>query len=125
MKPREMSAATPSPPETWPEASTPPSRRSRAAAPAVVGRAGYGLARGVAAPRLVVGPRVRRLDRAAGRPVLAGTLVWVATSVSSNPFSRVELDFHFLTAVSTAGYIWKFPRDTPQEVQITADPDRP
>ncbi|WP_199041666.1 hypothetical protein [Glycomyces salinus] len=54
-----------------------------------------------------------------------GSLEWVATSFGSNPFSKVELNETTLTAASTAGYIWEFPRGAPQKVRITADPDYP
>ncbi|WNI20528.1 hypothetical protein [Streptomyces sp. ITFR-16] len=55
----------------------------------------------------------------------ASTLEWLAISSWSNPFRHVTLDETVVTAVSTAGRIWTFPRDTPQKVVITADPDYP
>ncbi|MGY4387515.1 hypothetical protein ACVWXB_000814 [Streptomyces sp. TE12347] len=54
-----------------------------------------------------------------------GTLEWIATSSWSNPFSEVTLDETTVTAVSTAGRVWSFPRHAPQHVEITADPDHP
>ncbi|MFB7368972.1 hypothetical protein ACFC0D_03910 [Streptomyces sp. NPDC056222] len=54
-----------------------------------------------------------------------GTLEWVATSLWSNPFSKVTLDETTVTAVSTAGRIWAFPRNAPQQVKITEDPAYP
>ncbi|MER6317164.1 hypothetical protein ABT237_25875 [Streptomyces sp. NPDC001581] len=54
-----------------------------------------------------------------------GTLEWLAVSCSSNPFSRVTLDATSVTATSTAGRIWTFPREAPQQVQITVDPSYP
>ncbi|GGT05578.1 hypothetical protein GCM10010271_04670 [Streptomyces kurssanovii] len=50
-----------------------------------------------------------------------GTLEWVAISNSSDPFSKVTLDETTVTAVSTAGRVWAFPRSTPQQVEITED----
>ncbi|MBB4951172.1 hypothetical protein F4556_006707 [Kitasatospora gansuensis] len=50
------------------------------------------------------------------------TLEWVAVSCSSNPFSKVTLDATSVTATSTAGQIWTFPRNAPQQVRITDDP---
>lgn len=48
-----------------------------------------------------------------------GTLEWIAISTDSNPFSKVSLDDTTVTATSTAGQIWAFPRDHPQQVTIT------
>ncbi|WP_433325920.1 hypothetical protein [Spirillospora sp. CA-294931] len=45
-------------------------------------------------------------------------LEWVAVSTYSNPFSSVALDATTLTATSTAGFTWRFPRDAPQDVRI-------
>ncbi|MFG2972081.1 hypothetical protein ACGFYY_03610 [Streptomyces sp. NPDC048331] len=53
------------------------------------------------------------------------TLEWIAISNWSNPFSAVTVDETTVTAVSTAGRIWSFPRHAPQQVAITADPDHP
>ncbi|MFB8087573.1 hypothetical protein [Streptomyces sp. NPDC055992] len=53
------------------------------------------------------------------------TLEWLAVSGWSNPFHAVTLDDTAVTAVSTAGRIWTFPRDAPQNVKITADPAHP
>jgi hypothetical protein len=53
------------------------------------------------------------------------SLEWLAISSASNPFIKVALDDTVLTAVSTAGRVWTFPRHTPQHVSITADPDYP
>jgi hypothetical protein len=53
-----------------------------------------------------------------------GTLEWVAVSEGSNPFSEVTLDEATVTATSTAGRIWTFPRNAPQQVNITEDPAR-
>ncbi|MEU2838351.1 hypothetical protein ABZ776_14820 [Streptomyces sp. NPDC007076] len=53
------------------------------------------------------------------------TLEWLAVSSWSNPFSRVTLDDTAVTAVSTAGRIWTFPREAPQKVEITSDPAYP
>lgn len=53
-----------------------------------------------------------------------GTLEWVAVSEGSNPFSEVTLDEATVTATSTAGRIWTFPRNAPQQVKITEDPAR-
>ena len=49
------------------------------------------------------------------------TLEWLAISQYSNPFSHVDLDDTTLTAISTAGYIWRFPRETPHRVKIIRD----
>ncbi|MFE7616131.1 hypothetical protein [Streptomyces sp. NPDC057496] len=54
-----------------------------------------------------------------------GTLEWLAVSSWSNPFHDVTLDDTAVTAVSTSGRIWTFPRDAPQRVRITEDPDGP
>ncbi|MET9920128.1 hypothetical protein [Streptomyces sp. NPDC006435] len=54
-----------------------------------------------------------------------GTLEWLAVSSWSNPFRDVTLDDTAVTAVNTSGRIWTFPRDAPQEVRITEDPDDP
>jgi hypothetical protein len=51
-----------------------------------------------------------------------GTLEWVAVSSDSNPFAEVALDETTVTATSTAGRIWAFPRNAPQQVKITEDP---
>lgn len=53
------------------------------------------------------------------------TLQWLAVSRSSDPFSHVTLSDTELTAVSTAGRVWAFPRDAPQRVRITPDPEHP
>ncbi|AJT67551.1 hypothetical protein T261_5935 [Streptomyces lydicus] len=53
------------------------------------------------------------------------TLEWLAVSCYSNPFSEVTLDATAVTATSTAGRIWTFPRHAPQQVKITADPAHP
>ncbi|MFE9929650.1 hypothetical protein [Streptomyces sp. NPDC005533] len=53
------------------------------------------------------------------------TLEWLAVSCSSNPFSAVTLDATSVTATSTAGRIWTFPREAPQRVEITEDPAYP
>lgn len=53
------------------------------------------------------------------------TLEWLAVSSWSNPFRQVTLDDAVVTAVSTAGRIWSFPRNAPQKVDITADPAYP
>ncbi|MFF9352677.1 hypothetical protein [Streptomyces sp. NPDC014734] len=53
------------------------------------------------------------------------TLEWLAVSNWSNPFREVTLDDAEVTAVSTAGWIWTFPRDAPQKVRITEDPAYP
>ncbi|MFF3015721.1 hypothetical protein [Streptomyces sp. NPDC057939] len=50
-----------------------------------------------------------------------GTLEWIAVSNWSNPFSDVTVDGTTVTAVSTAGRVWAFPRDAPQRVEITED----
>ncbi len=51
------------------------------------------------------------------------TLEWVAVSRLSNPFSEVAVDDHTVTAVSTAGTMWRFPRNAPHQVEITVDPN--
>lgn len=53
------------------------------------------------------------------------TLEWLAVCRYSNPFSMIELDHTTVTATSTAGRIWRFPRDAPERVRITEDPDYP
>lgn len=53
------------------------------------------------------------------------TLEWVAVSCSSNPFAEVTLDATTVTATSTLGRIWAFPRNAPQHVKITEDPAYP
>ncbi|MFE9636322.1 hypothetical protein [Streptomyces sp. NPDC006463] len=50
------------------------------------------------------------------------TLEWIAVSCSSNPFTEVTLDATTVTATSTLGRIWTFPRNAPQRVKIAADP---
>ncbi|OKJ77606.1 hypothetical protein [Streptomyces sp. CB02460] len=50
------------------------------------------------------------------------TLEWLAVSRWSDPFREVALDDTALTAVSTAGRVWTFPRDAPQNVRITLAP---
>ncbi|WP_457032632.1 hypothetical protein [Kitasatospora sp. P5_F3] len=54
-----------------------------------------------------------------------GTLEWLAVSCSSNPFTEVTLDATSVIATSSAGRIWTFPRDAPQQVKITEDPSYP
>lgn len=53
------------------------------------------------------------------------TLEWLAVSCSSNPFTTVTLDATSVTATSSAGRIWTFPRDAPHQVKITEDPAYP
>lgn len=53
------------------------------------------------------------------------TLEWLAVSCSSNPFAEVTLDETVVTAINTAGRIWTFPRNAPQQVEITEDPAYP
>ncbi|WP_424642569.1 hypothetical protein [Embleya sp. AB8] len=53
------------------------------------------------------------------------SLQWLAVSCESNPFAEVTLDNTSVTATSTLGRIWTFPRDNPQQVEITEDPDYP
>ncbi|WP_063351699.1 hypothetical protein [Streptomyces sp. MJM8645] len=53
------------------------------------------------------------------------TLEWLAISCSSNPFADVTLDDTTVTATSTLGRIWTFPRNAPQQVRITEDPAHP
>ncbi|GAA2412602.1 hypothetical protein GCM10010191_22650 [Actinomadura vinacea] len=48
-------------------------------------------------------------------------LEWVAVSRWSNPFCEVTVDETTVTAVSTAGRIWAFSRNAPQQVVITED----
>ncbi|MFD9500166.1 hypothetical protein [Streptomyces sp. NPDC060035] len=50
------------------------------------------------------------------------TLEWIAVSCASNPFTEVTLDATTVTATSTLGRIWTFPRSTPQQVKISEDP---
>jgi hypothetical protein len=50
-----------------------------------------------------------------------GALEWVAVCGDSNPFDEVALDEATVTATSTAGRIWAFPRNAPQQVKITED----
>ncbi|MGQ4489090.1 hypothetical protein ACN6LM_006687 [Streptomyces sp. SAS_281] len=50
------------------------------------------------------------------------TLEWLAVSRWSDPFHHVTLDDAAVTAVSTAGRVWTFPRDAPQNVEIAVDP---
>ncbi|GAA2610759.1 hypothetical protein [Streptomyces lienomycini] len=54
-----------------------------------------------------------------------GTLEWVAVSCNSDPFAEVTLDATTVTATSTSGRIWAFPRNTPHQVEITSDPGFP
>ncbi|MGW0808347.1 hypothetical protein [Nonomuraea sp. NPDC002799] len=51
-----------------------------------------------------------------------GTLEWVAVCGDANPFAEVILDATTVTATSTAGRVWAFPREAPQQVKITEDP---
>ncbi|MFH8587927.1 hypothetical protein ACH4GP_26580 [Streptomyces celluloflavus] len=53
------------------------------------------------------------------------TLEWLAVSAWSNPFHQVTLDGTAVTASSTSGRIWTFPRNAPQKVRITNDPAYP
>ncbi|WP_196439213.1 hypothetical protein [Planomonospora sp. ID67723] len=53
------------------------------------------------------------------------TLEWLAVSCASNPFADVTLDATTVTATSTLGRVWAFPRDAPQQVKITRDPAYP
>ncbi|ROQ59165.1 hypothetical protein EDD93_6551 [Streptomyces sp. 840.1] len=53
------------------------------------------------------------------------TLQWLAVSARSNPFHEVSLDRTALTARSTSGRVWAFPRHAPQKVRITDDPACP
>jgi hypothetical protein len=53
------------------------------------------------------------------------TLQWLAVACSSNPFAEVTLDEATVTATSTLGRVWAFPRESPHLVAITADPDYP
>jgi hypothetical protein len=48
-----------------------------------------------------------------------GALEWIAISGHSNPFSEVVLNETTVTATSTTGRIWTFPRNQPQHVKIT------
>lgn len=52
-------------------------------------------------------------------------LVWLAVSCTSNPFARVTLNATALTAASTSGRLWEFPRDAPEGVRISDDPQYP
>ncbi|WP_230993827.1 hypothetical protein [Streptomyces endocoffeicus] len=52
-------------------------------------------------------------------------LRWLAVSQTSNPFHEVTLDDHLVTATSTSGYIWAFPREAPRQVKIIEDPAYP
>ncbi|MEU7280609.1 hypothetical protein AB0A69_17750 [Streptomyces sp. NPDC045431] len=54
-----------------------------------------------------------------------GALEWLAVSCSSDPFTKVALDATSVIATSSAGRVWTFPRDAPQQVRITADPAYP
>ncbi len=54
-----------------------------------------------------------------------GALEWLAVSCHSNPFTAVTLDATAVTATSTSGRIWTFPRNAPHQVTITTDPDYP
>ncbi|MGW2330013.1 hypothetical protein ACWC5C_30250 [Streptomyces sp. NPDC001700] len=47
------------------------------------------------------------------------TLEWLAVCSESNPFAEVALDDTCLTAVSTSHEVWTFPRDAPQQVEIS------
>jgi len=53
------------------------------------------------------------------------SLHWVAVCTDSNPFAAVCLDDATVTATSTAGRIWAFPRSAPQQVTIAQDPAFP
>ncbi|MDI2125852.1 hypothetical protein [Yinghuangia seranimata] len=53
------------------------------------------------------------------------SLEWLMVSWDSNPFGRVVLDETSLTATSTSGWVWTFPRGNPREVVMTRDPDYP
>ncbi|MEV0370505.1 hypothetical protein AB0I10_11845 [Streptomyces sp. NPDC050636] len=46
------------------------------------------------------------------------TLEWLAVCPWSDPFAEVTLDGSTLTAVTTSGSVWRFPRDRPQRVAI-------
>jgi hypothetical protein len=48
-------------------------------------------------------------------------LEWLAVSRWSNPFCEVTVNETTVTAVSTAGRVWAFPRNAPQRVVITED----
>ncbi|GAA2288182.1 hypothetical protein GCM10010149_38400 [Nonomuraea roseoviolacea subsp. roseoviolacea] len=52
-----------------------------------------------------------------------GAFAWVAVSGGSNPFAEVTLDETTVTAVSTTGHVWAFPRNAPHQVRITTAPD--
>lgn len=47
------------------------------------------------------------------------TLEWLAVCRYSNPFSSVALDDTAVTATSTSGQVWRFPREAPEQVTIT------
>lgn len=47
-----------------------------------------------------------------------GTLEWVTVCGEANPFAEVTLDATTVTAISTAGRVWTFPRNAPQQVKI-------
>jgi len=53
------------------------------------------------------------------------TLEWLAVSCSSNPFAEVALDGATVTATSTSGRVWTFPRSAPQQVRIDAQDSAP
>ncbi|QKW11313.1 hypothetical protein HUT18_33065 [Streptomyces sp. NA04227] len=46
------------------------------------------------------------------------TLCWIAVCAWSDPFGQVVLDETAVTAVSTSGRTWAFPRSAPQDVRI-------
>ncbi|REE98410.1 hypothetical protein [Thermomonospora umbrina] len=46
------------------------------------------------------------------------TLEWAAISQWSNPFAHVALDAVTVTAISTSGHVWAFPRGAPQHVIV-------
>ncbi|WP_158821050.1 MULTISPECIES: hypothetical protein [unclassified Streptomyces] len=69
--------------------------------------------------------QVHRRWRGREAPDDEGTLDRIAISNRSDPFSEVTLDETTVTAVSTAGRVWAFPRHAPQQVEITADPAHP
>ncbi|GLY79948.1 hypothetical protein [Actinoallomurus iriomotensis] len=50
------------------------------------------------------------------------TLEWLAVCRYSDPFAVVELDDTAVTATSTAGQVWRFPRSAPERVAITSAP---
>lgn len=53
------------------------------------------------------------------------TLEWLAISNWSDPFHKVTLDDTAVTAASTSGRIWTFPRNAPGKARITDDPAYP